>query len=224
MREITFKNRFSMIQHNLIIIPARTRRIITLLLCLLLSSFVWGQTINEYDKTLKTHDLPFHEYEVRIYKKAATSAELELFRLYQDSNDTWKADLFTTIASRENQDKFKIRIRKSKLNSLKNMELIWMSILDTHILDLPKWESFKYKLQKRNKNYQIEDGEIVSTTSNTMIMDGITYYVKIKAGRRENEFEYDNPESYLKIYPTVDELLSFKELIELIKNEFKIVF
>ncbi|MFP3597283.1 hypothetical protein [Chryseobacterium sp. SIMBA_029] len=211
-----------MIQHNLITILVRTRRIIALFFCLLPPSFVWGQTINEYDKILKIDNLAFHEYEVRIYKKTATSTGLELFRLYQDSNDTWKSDLFTTIASRENQDKLKIRIRKSKLNSLKNMELIWMSILDTQILHLPKWESFKYKLQKRNKNYQIEDGEIVSTTSNAMIMDGVTYYVKIKAGKTENEFEYDNPESYLKMYPTVDELLSWKELIDLIKNEFNI--
>lgn len=211
-----------MVKNKIIITFRKTGQITILLLCLILPSFALGQVINNYDKILKTEDLPFHENEVRIYKKAATSTGLELFRLYEDSNKSWKSELFTTIASRESEDKIKIRIKKHKLNSLKNMELIWMSILDTDILYLPKWENFKYKLQKRNKNYQIEDGEIVSTTSNTMIMDGSSYYVKIRAGKRENEFEYDTPESYLKIYPTVDELLSCKELIELIKNEFKI--
>ena len=35
-----------------------------------------------------------------------------------------------------------------------------------------------------------------------------------------NEIYYGNPESYIKMYPEVDELLFFSELLNVIKSEF----
>ena len=176
----------------------------------------------EYDKILKIENLNFHENEIRVYKKYSTSTGLELFRFYQDEKENWKAEFYETVASRNNQDEIKIRIRKSKLNSLKNFELLWLQFLDTNVIHLPKWETFGYKLKKVNKDYQIEDGEIYSSTSSISAIDGQSFYVKIKRGTKENQFYYSNPESYLEKYPNVDELLSFQELLNLIRTEFNI--
>lgn len=126
------------------------------------------------------------------------------------------------MASRNSQDEIKIRIRKSKLNSLKNFELLWLQFLDTNVIHLPKWETFEDKLKKVNKDYQIEDGEIYSSTSSISGIDGQSFYVKIKRGTKENQFSYSNPETYLEKYPNVDELLSFQELLNLIRTEFGI--
>jgi hypothetical protein len=184
-------------------------------------SFSAQQNI-EYDKILKIENLKFHENEIRVYKKYSISTGLEVFRFYQDEKENWKAEFYNTVATQKNKDEIKIRTRKSKLNSLKNFEILWLQFLDTNIIHLPKWEAFEYKLKKVNKNYQIEDGEIYSSTSILSVLDGESFYVKIKRGKTENQFNYSNPESYLEKYPTVDELLSFQELLNLIRTEFKV--
>lgn len=196
-------------------------RLLFLILTIISIQNLSSQTIQEYDKILKIENLKFNDNEIRVYKKDATSTGLELFRLFQDDKENWKAELYETIASNNNGE-IKIRARKSKLNSLKNFELIWMQILDTDIIHLPKWKTFKYKLEKKNKKYEIEDGEIISSTSMSNFLDGFSYYVKIKNGKQENEIEYSNPESYLKKYPNVDELISFKELLDVLRDDFKI--
>lgn len=196
-------------------------RLIFLFLTIISIQNLSSQTIQEYDKFLKIENLKFNTNEIRVYKKDAISTGLELFRLYQDDKENWKAELYETIASNNNGE-IKIRARKYKLNSLKNFELIWAQILDTDVIHLPKWQTFEYKLVKKNKKYEIEDGEIISSTSMSNFLDGFSYYVKIKNGKQENEIEYSNPESYLKTYPNVDELISFKELLDLLRNDFKI--
>ncbi|MBW8523891.1 hypothetical protein K0U91_01450 [Chryseobacterium chendengshani] len=183
--------------------------------------FLFGQDSLKYDKILKIENLKFKNNEIRVYKKYQTSTGLELFRFYQDEKEDWKAEFFETVAYGNNND-IKIRTRKSKLNSFKNFELIWAKILDTNVMYLPKWETFQYKLKKINKNYLIEDGEIYSSTTIISTLDGESFYVKIKNSSGENEINYSNPESYLKKYPDVDELISFQELLHLIRNEFKI--
>jgi hypothetical protein len=184
--------------------------------------FLSAQQNIEYDKILKIENLKFYENEIRVYKKYGISTGLELFRFYQDEKENWRAEFYETIATQKNKDEIKIRIRKSKLNSLKNFEMLWLQILDTDPIYLPKWEAFQYKLKKINKDYQIEDGEIYSSTSRVSVLDGQSFYVKIKSGKNENQFDYSNPESYLEKYPNVDELISFKELLDLIRTEFNV--
>ncbi|AZB30385.1 hypothetical protein [Chryseobacterium balustinum] len=185
-------------------------------------NFLPAQQNIEYDKILKIENLKFHEKEIRVYKKYGTSTGLELFRFYEDKKENWKAEVYNTVARTNNKDEVKIWTRKSKLNSLKNFEMLWLQFLDTNIIHLPKWEAFEYKLKKINKTYQIEDGEIYSSTSRLSVLDGQSFYVQIKRGKAENQFNYYNPESYLEKYPNVDELLSFKELLDLIRTEFKV--
>lgn len=108
-----------------------------------------------YDKILKIENLKFNDSEIRVYKDYQTSTGLELFRFYKDNNENWKAEFYNTVASKNNKDETIIRTRKSKLNSLKNFELIWLQILDTQIIHLPKWEAFQYKI--KNDKQEISD-------------------------------------------------------------------
>ncbi|MDR2238237.1 MAG: hypothetical protein LBE92_19095 [Chryseobacterium sp.] len=181
---------------------------------------LFSQSSNDYDRILKTESLPFHNYELRVYKKTAISTGLEMFRFYQDSTKNWKAEWFETIVSKDQPEQ--IHIRNSKLNSYRNPELIWIQILNTDVLHLPAWEKFQYKLEKKNKEVIMEDGEFFSSVSKSTILDGVSYLVEIRCHQKENTFSYHNPESYVKIYPTVDELLSFKELLHLLRNDFKV--
>lgn len=174
-----------------------------------------------YDKILKIENVALKNHEIRVYKNYSTSTGLELFRFYQDEKENWKAEFYQTVALGKNNDT-KLKIRKSKLNSFKNPELIWSQISDTNVIHLPEIQQFQYKLTKKNKVYQIEDGEILSSTSEVTVGDGISYYTLVKNNLIQNEFEYSNPESYLENYPNVDELLSFKELLDLIRNEYKV--
>lgn len=187
------------------------------LFLLISSNILLSQNIVEYNRILKTDSLLFNKSEIRVYKKYATSTGLEMFRLYQDHLN-WVGEWYNTEAT----DNHSVKIKKSTIDSLKTTDLVWVKIIDTDILYLPHWENIQYKLEKKNKEYFTEDGEIVSSRSKSLIIDGVSYYVKIKNGQQENEFEYNNPESYLKIYPNVDELISFKDLLALLRNEFKI--
>ena len=197
-------------------------RTFLLFLSLAVSNILFAQSSIEYDKILKIENLKFNNNEIRIYKKYSTSTGLELFRFYEDEHQNWKAEFYQTVASKNNKDEITISIRKSKLNSLKNFELIWTQILETDVSYLPSWEAFKYKLVTHIHNYEIIDGMITSSSSSGYILDGVSYDVKIKNINQQNEFHYPNPESYLKKYPNVDELISFKELLDLLRNDFKI--
>lgn len=134
----------------------------------------------------------------------------------------WKADFYQTIATRNSKNEIDIRIRKEKLNSLKNFELIWMQMLHTDILYLPKFDKIEYKLKSKTNDYEIMNGEITSFATKIGSLDGKAYYIKIKNVNRSNEIVYPSPESYLKYYPNVDELQSVVELLTIIKTDFKI--
>jgi hypothetical protein len=79
----------------------------------------------------------------------------------------------------------------------------------------------KYKMRERG-NVELVDGEYQIMWKAKEIMDGIGYKVQIKADKKFNEIDYGNPESYLKYYTEVDELIYFNELLDIIKNEFGI--
>ena len=195
---------------------------LSLLLILLTPFHIFSQRFTELDSILKITKTEFNTNELRIYRKHSTTTGLELFRFYQDKNELWKADFYQTIATINSKNKIDIRIRKEKLNSVKNFELIWMQILDTDILFLPQFYKIEYKLKHRTKEYEIMDGEITSSSAQTRVLDGQDYFIKIRNGNKSNEIIYPNPKSYLKHYPNVDELQSVEELLNLIRIDFKI--
>ena len=54
-------------------------------------------------------------------------------------------------------------------------------------------------------------------------MDGTSYKVFVKNNNKTNKIELDNPESYLKLYPEVDELNDYCNLLKLINTTFPIL-
>ena len=195
---------------------------LSLLLVLIIPLNIFSQSFEELDSILNITKTEFNNNELRIYRKHSTTTGLELFRFYQDKNGLWKADFYETIAKRNSKNNIDIRIRKEKLNSLKNFELIWLQILNSDILFLPKFDKIEYKLKQKNNNFEIMDGEIYNTISKVSVLDGKVFFIKIKNGNRFNEIIYPNPQSYLTNYPNVDELQSVAELLEIVKSEFKI--
>ena len=195
---------------------------LSLLLVLIIPLNIFSQSFAELDSILKITKTEFNTNELRIYRKHSNTTGLELFRFYQDKNELWKADFYQTIAKRDSKNNIDIRIRKEKLNSLKNFELIWLQILNSDILFLPKFDKIEYKLKQKNNYFEIMDGEIYNTISKVSVLDGKVFFIKIKNGNRFNEIIYPNPQSYLTHDSNVDELQSVAELLEIVKSEFKI--
>lgn len=195
---------------------------VSLLLILLIPFNVFSQSFAKLDSILKIRNVELNSNELRVYRQHSTITGLELFRFYQDKNKVWKADFYQTVAKRNSKNEIDIRITKEKLNSLKNFELIWLQILNSDILFLPKFDKIEYKLKQKNNDFEIVDGEISNTIRTISILDGKGFYISIKNGNRFNEIIYPNPESYLKHYPNVDELQSVNELLDILRSEFKI--
>lgn len=81
-------------------------------------------------------------------------------------------------------------------------------------------ESIEYKL---NTPYiDLDKGENQINRKKVLITDGIGYQVYIKNGKIKNNFSFYNPETYLKYYPAVDELIAYNELLSIINKEFEL--
>lgn len=188
---------------------------------LLIPIQIYSQSFEELDSILNFKDIPLKESEIRLYKNYSTSTGLELFRLYRDENDTYQAEFHQTVA-RKIADEIEIKVKKEKLNSLKNMEVIWLGFLNSDVGHLPPFSEIKYKFRDdKDLKLEIIDGEITYfITTPPIVMDGVSYYVKFSSKELKNQIVYDNPESYLNLFPNVDELISFREILDLIRKEF----
>jgi len=192
----------------------------TLLLILFLSYIgVSAQNINGINADLKLSDSLALDSEIRIYAGGGITNYSSLFRMYKNKSDKWAAEFYQHYAKVAGQAK--LRIEKKVLKSENDMDFVWNNILRTNVESLPNMSKIKYKMRERG-NVELVDGEYQLTWKSKQIMDGIGYKVQIKTGKTFNEIAYGNPESYLKYYPKVDELIYFNELLNLVKNEFRI--
>lgn len=186
----------------------------------LLFSFIsltlFGQDINQIDKALNIPDSLSYDAEIRIYKGFGITNVTEIFRMYKKRNQ-WKIERYFYYAPV--QEMQKPNIKKIKLTAKTHPEFVWQSILRANILEIPDMDKIMYKLQKRGE-VQLVDGDYEVWNKTSFITDGTGFKVKIKRGKDSNEIYYGNPESYLKMYPEVDELLFFSELLNVIKSEF----
>lgn len=152
--------------------------------------------------------------ELRIYLQPALTNGWQIFRMYQEKENTvWKIELIKNSSNSKRQIE--------ELNSPTNLDVVWLKILQSNILYLPKWESIRYKF-KKNKTIELEEGKFVDNYSSVAIMDGIGYEVIIKNNKEFNKILYSNPEGYLKHFENIDELIDFKNLLDTIRNEFSI--
>ncbi len=186
---------------------------------ILISISLFAQDVTEINKQLKIQDSLTFEKEIRIYRGFGITNLTEIFRMYQDESNDWKVENYRLYQSFENSKKSKID--KTELTAKSNLEFIWASLLQTNVSELPNMSDIRYKMQRRGK-VELIDGEYQPINEKVFITDGIGYVVKIRDSKKLNQIYYGNPESYLKHYSEIDELIYFSELLALIKNEFDI--
>ena len=165
------------------------------------------------------------ETEIRIYKDRGITNSGSVFRIYKENN-IWKAELIHWFLPKEiSKDEFeKIPPKLNILKSKKSLEEIFVNIEAKNIESLPKEETFEYK-KSRNKVVFDEGFQVFITTKTvSSVLDGTGYLVKYKSGKQANEFNYSNPETYLKTYPEIDELSYFVDILNYIRKEFNVDF
>lgn len=194
-------------------------RNIKILILFLFSIGISAQNITEINSDLKLSDSLTYKTEIRIYQGGGLNNYSSLFRMYKGKTDKWTAEFYQHYAKVIGQTK--LRIEKQTLKSENEMEYVWNSILRTNVEFLPNMSDIKYKMRERG-NVELVDGEYQLMWKSKQIMDGIGYKAQIKTEKKSNDVDYGNPESYLKYYPEVDELIYFNELLDIIKNEFEI--
>lgn len=186
---------------------------IILIVFLLISIKNFGQNYS-MNKVAKIPDTITNFSEIRIYSIPALTNGWQIFRMYKTSEDAnWKIEIIKNISES--------RTQIEELNSQTNLDIVWLKILQTDILDLPDWESIQYKF-KKDRSIELEDGKFIDNYATVGIMDGIGYKVMIKNNKEFNEINYSNPEGYLKHFENIDELISFKSLLDVVRNEFGI--
>ena len=165
------------------------------------------------------------EKEIRIYKDRGITNSGIIFRIFEE-NKVWKAEKIQWFLPREiSSDEFEsIKPIKIDLSKDKNLEVIFMNLEALNIGFLPKEEAFEYKKEKKSVIWDGDEKQFSSQISKIAILDGTGYSVNYKSEKNHNEFDYSNPESYLKKFPEIDELNSFVEILKYIRKEFKIDF
>ena len=166
------------------------------------------------------------ESEIRIYKDRGITNSGFVFRIYKDDK-TWKANLTQWFLPKEiSRDEVEwIKPKITILKSEKSLNELFLNLVTKNIAYLPKEETFQYKKNKMEGVYDEEDRDLaLITTRSKIIVDGTSYSVKYQSGKQQNEFNYNNPESYLKEYPNIDELNDFVDILNYIRKEFNIEF
>ncbi|WP_433779460.1 hypothetical protein [Flavobacterium anhuiense] len=180
----------------------------------------FSQEVSEINKVLEIPNTLEHQQEIRIYKDPFTS-KTEILRLFKDQTNEWIAQKFwfsKNIKSVTEIDE--IRFPKESIGKLKpkDPELIWLNLLITNVEFLPNMEAIRYKFGK--PKIDLDRGEQVISRIKKQVLDGVEYKVYVRNGKTKNSFYFDNPKTYLKYYPTVDELISYNELLSVLEKEF----
>jgi hypothetical protein len=194
-------------------------RNLQILIILFISINIYAQNISRINAHLEISDSLNFDSEIRIYASGGLTNYSSLFRMYKDKSERWKVEFYEHYAQVNHLSKF--RTEKHSLKSENDIEFVWNSILRTNVQHLPNMSEIKYKMKKRG-NVELVNGEYRLKWIAKEIMDGVGYKVQITANKKFHEVDFENPESYLKHYPDVDELVYFNELLDLIKSEFGI--
>ena len=154
-----------------------------------------------------------NESEIRIYKDYGITNRTDLFRMYKDPYGKWNAELYQYGYAVGN---VRESFSKRELTAIHDTEFVWCSIMLSNIDLLPEMKAFMYKLERNCVIYN--EGEFAISSTRSIISDGTSYEVFTKI----NHINYFNPETYLKIFPGVDELESFCNMLKFIREEFNI--
>ncbi|WP_369996235.1 hypothetical protein [Winogradskyella sp.] len=200
---------------------------IQILIIFLFSIGVSAQNITEINSDLKLSDSLTYETEVRIYQGGGITNYSSLFRMFKNKSDKWTAEFYEHYAKVEEQAE--LRTEKRTLESKNDMEFVFQNFVRSHILDLPNLCEIQWKLITRgdvkkikriHRGEEVEKYEIMS--KQVGILDGEGFKVQVKGWNRTNEFEFSNPDGYLRHYPEIDELIYMCEILNTIRTEFGI--
>ena len=188
----------------------------------LLFSFILNA--QDFDKLAGLSDNHF-EKEIRIYKDNGITNSGIIIRIFNDEN-IWKAEEIQWFLPKKiSSDTFEnIPPITKNISSNKNLERIFMNLEALNIGVLPMEDGFEYKKEKKSIIWNEDEKEFVMHTSKTAILDGNSYSVIYRSGKKYNEFTYNNPEGYLQKFPEIDEINSFMEILKYIRKEFKMEF
>jgi hypothetical protein len=178
----------------------------------------FSQDYQKINKLINIPDSLTHVRELRIYKNHSISNCSEVFRIYHIKNNNWKIELykFYDTVTPDETPAFTIE----QLNSSINLNRLWLDVLETHVEFLPNISAIDYKL--KFKTVYDSDTDDYGSTKKIAFTDGIGYIAFIKNYNKVNQFNFTNAESYLKYFPEVDELNSYSNLLNLIRDKFSI--
>ena len=193
----------------------------------LLSLNLYSQNLSEINSDLNLPDSLTNETEIRIYQGGGITNYSSLFRMFMDKYDKWTAEFYEHYAKVDGQAK--LRTEKKTLKSKSDLEFVFQNFVRSHILDLPDESEINWKLvtrgniEKIERNFRgkkIEEYELLN--KKIAILDGEGFKIQVKGWDTNNEFEYSNPDGYLKHYPEIDELIYMCEILNIIRKEFGI--
>lgn len=197
------------------------------LIIFLFSFGVSAQNITEINSDLKLSDSLNYEAEVRIYQGVGITNYSSLFRMFKDKSEQWTAEFYEHYAKVDGQTE--LQIQKQTFKSKNDMEFVFQNFVRSHIFDLPNLTEIKWKLVTRgnvekvkstHRGKETEEYELLN--KKISILDGEGFKVQVKGWNRINEFEFSNPDEYLKHYPEIDELNYMCEILNQIRTEFGI--
>lgn len=188
---------------------------------LLISILGFGQNFEEHSQLPKVLDYPI---EVRIYKSRGITNSGQVFRMYFD-NKVWKSELIRWFLPKNDS-----QLRNSTMPihepivAKDGEERLILGLQALNIAYLPIESSFDYKKSKNTVVWSEDEKAWLIEQSIASMLDGNSYTLWYKSGKQTNKFTYSNPESFLKIYPNIDELTSFVEILKLIREQYTIDF
>lgn len=188
-----------------------------IMILILSSSSIFGQHLSELNQTIGLTDSLTNEKEVRIYKDFGDQSHTQVFRMYQDSSKIWRAELINYKTRVPNPAKF--NLHKQILIPKSEMDWIWLNIIKTNIQHLPNMSDIQWKLKEEPEIKEI-NGEKQLIRKITLMSGGEVFEVQIRLGDKSNRISYSNPDSYLRMYEGVDELIYFNELLNVVRTEF----
>ena len=189
------------------------------LIFLLIINTISAQDLKLINSELKFPDSLHYEKEIRIYRLHQLTNLTEVFRMHKDNSNSWKVEgfkFYQTMGELKSS-----RIEKSELIAKTSPEYVWAYFLRANIVELPNMTEIAYKMEQRGE-VVLRDGEYHAIIVKSAISDGTVYFVQVRDGDRQNEVYYSNPEINFSIYPDLDELIYFSELLEILKSEFSI--
>jgi hypothetical protein len=187
-----------------------------LTIILFLPFCIFSQNVSEINKFINISDSLQCEKEIRIYRSYYDSIH-EVFRFFENEKKEWNITLYKYEIDKKGKSN---NLQTIKLTSKNELDLVWLNFIQTKIQFLPDLNEVSYKL----KSYRIDkvNGKHEIYTLGVSSLEPYQFTAYFKNGNIINKFSFGSYTSYLNMFPNVDELNSYAEIIDLIKKEFNI--